>query len=136
MRSTSITLSLVFLKCSTGCSTPPISHLVIHCTSVRSFPRRTRLWYVLAQCSYGSSLKAVCSVSFTSIPCLPVSQASSLFLIRLCIAWYAVIWRDCCSITVWKTMNRSEFHHLSHTLHSSEFKSPTKWRSTFPLGVS
>ena len=107
IRSTSITRSPVLLYRSPGCRTPPIYRSVIHLTSVCSFPRSTRIWYVCTRCSSESSLWAtvrysahVHRVSSTSITCLPSSQASRRFSIRCWMKWDAVTFWACCSITI------------------------------------
>ena len=57
-------------------------------------------------------------VSSTNIPCRLASQASIHFSILCHIAWYVVTCWDHCSINIWKTMHRSEFHRLSRTPNS------------------
>ena len=143
VHSTSITCSPVLVHRYSGYRTPPVSRFVIHLTAVRSLPRSTRLWYVCARCSADSSLRATVSysahvgrVTLTSIPFLPSSQASRSFSVSRQMVWYAVKCRARCGITVWKTMNRSEFHFLSRTPPSSPPSAPTKRLLTFPLGTS
>ena len=143
IRSTSITRSPVLLYRSPGCRTPPIYRSVIHLTSVCSFPRSTRIWYVCTRCSSESSLWAtvrysahVRRVYSMSIPYCLSSQASRSFYICRRMAWDEVTCRACFSITVWKTMNRSEFHCLSRTPCISPPSVLAKRLPTFPLGTS
>ena len=62
-------------------------------------------------------------------------QASKLFSIQSRIAWDAVTWRARFRITVWKTMNRSEFHLRYRTPSNSEPSILMNQRPTFPLGA-
>ena len=63
-------------------------------------------------------------------------QACSRFSIRRLIAWDAVTWRARCRITIWKTMNRSEFHRLSRISFISAPNVLTNHCPTFPLSAS
>ena len=78
----------------------------------------------------------MCKVSYTSIPCLPSSQATRRFFIRRYTAWDAVTCRARCSIIIWKTMNCSKFHFLSRTPRRSPPSVPKNCLRTFLLGVS
>ena len=99
-------------------------------TSVPSFSDDSSLW---ATMRYSEHVR---KVSSTRIPYFPSSQASSRFLIRRQMAWYAVTCQACCRITVWKTMNRCKFHCLSSTPRSSSLRVLTNRLPTFLLGAS
>ena len=75
-------------------------------------------------------------VSSTSIPCLPSSQASRRFSIRRWMASDEVACQARFSITIWKTMNRSESHCMSRIPRRSPPSVTTNRFPNFPLGAS